>query len=173
MFMFWTVETLLPLLNFCAKYEVTARGFSIRLLFCWKTENLAYFIYFPIHLPVSQAQTTMHVNTISLSFQYYAPLSPHILSFCNVCYSPSKPTCSSKLSGYHIKGLLPTGRRALGMLEVRSIMRDPPPTAITTAWNSMVKIWRGGDRITKKQSSLTHQHRSAELVVPMHIGSTK
>lgn len=51
--------------------------------------------------------------------------------------SPSNPTRSSKFNGYQIKGLFPTGSRGLGMLEVRSVIRDPPPTAITTAWNSI------------------------------------
>ena len=57
--------------------------------------------------------------------------------------SPSKPTLSSRFSGYHIRGLLPTGSIGLGVLYVRSIIRDPPPAAISTAWSSMVSPAEG------------------------------
>lgn len=61
------------------------------------------------------------------------------MSTCHCHSSPSNPTRSSKFNGYQIKGLFPTGSRGLGMLEVRSVIRDPPPTAITTAWNSIFR----------------------------------
>lgn len=52
---------------------------------------------------------------------------------------PSKPARSRRFSGYQSRGRLPTGSSGLGMLEVRSVIREPPPAAITTAWNSMLR----------------------------------
>lgn len=61
--------------------------------------------------------------------------------------SPSKPARSRRFSGYQSRGRLPTGSSGFGMLEVRSVMREPPPAAITTAWNSICH---------RETASLTH-----------------
>lgn len=45
---------------------------------------------------------------------------------------------------------MPTGSSGFGMLEVRSVIREPPPAAITTAWNSMLQ------REHRGRASLNH-----------------
>jgi hypothetical protein len=53
-------------------------------------------------------------------------------------HTPSNPAFSNILIGYHTMGIFPTGRMALGILAVRSVIRDPLPPAITTGWNSIL-----------------------------------
>ncbi len=52
-------------------------------------------------------------------------------------YKPSNPAFSSILVGYHIMGMFATGSKALGVEEVRSVIRDPLPAARITACNSI------------------------------------
>ncbi|TNN37126.1 hypothetical protein EYF80_052711 [Liparis tanakae] len=54
---------------------------------------------------------------------------------------------TGRFSGYHMRGLLPTGSIGFGMLYVRSGMREPPPAAINTAWSSMMFA---GERSTQR-----------------------
>jgi len=45
-------------------------------------------------------------------------------------------------TGYQIIGLFATGSNGLDMHDVNSVMRDPRPAAITTAWNSIyTDLW--------------------------------
>lgn len=58
-------------------------------------------------------------------------------SFDNIL---SKPAFSSILMGYHIMGWFPIGSSALGMLLDKSVILDPRPAAIITAWNSILIV---------------------------------
>lgn len=76
--------------------------------------------------------------------------------------SPSKPARSRRFSGYQSRGRFPTGSSGFGMLEVRSVMREPPPAAITTAWNSIV--WRND---TETRQSSPGQVRQGRFTPPV------
>ena len=55
-------------------------------------------------------------------------------------HTPSNPFFSSSCMGYHIKGLLPTGRSALGHVSVSGYMRDPLPPARITGCSSIAML---------------------------------
>lgn len=52
---------------------------------------------------------------------------------------PVNLDCCSFSKGYHMRGLLPTGKRHFGLPAVSSGIREPFPAARITAWNSGLK----------------------------------